>query len=187
MLGLLATIIGLASYVAYFRDIFANKTKPHVFTWLIWGILTAVAFVAQLVANGGPGAWVNGTSAIICLIVAALGLKYGKKNIKPVDILCLILALVAILWWIFTNDPLFSVILVTIADILGFIPTFRKAYYRPHEETISTYLLSSTKYVISLFALTSFTAITAIFPFYLIFANTIFAIFSQIRRVQLRK
>ncbi len=186
VLGIIATLIGLFSYIPYFRDLILKKTKPHVFTWLIWGVLTAIAFVAQLSANGGPGAWVNGITTITCFVNVGFALKYGKKNIKPIDVLCLSLAVIAICWWIFAKDALVSIILVTIADILGFIPTFRKAYSDPYSETLITYFLSSTKYLISLFALINFSQVTIIFPLYLVIANSTFGVFSLIRRVQLK-
>ena len=38
ILGVAAVLIGIAAYIAYFRNIFAGKTKPHAFSWLVWGI-----------------------------------------------------------------------------------------------------------------------------------------------------
>ena len=54
-LGFAATVIALISYVPYFRDIFVEKTKPHAFTWFIWGVLTVIAFVGQMSGHAGPG------------------------------------------------------------------------------------------------------------------------------------
>lgn len=93
LLGLIATIIGLIGYVPYFRDIFKNKTKPHLFSWLILGLLTVIAFVAQVVEGGGAGAWVTGFTAAICFIVAALALFKGEKNITKSDWFCFVGAL----------------------------------------------------------------------------------------------
>src|SRR5580698_5703228 len=60
ILGASAILIGCISYVPYFRTIFSGKTKPHAFSWLVWGILTAIAFGGQIVGKGGAGAWVTG-------------------------------------------------------------------------------------------------------------------------------
>lgn len=69
--SILMTLVG---YFYYFRDIFAHKTKPHAYTWLVWFLLTAVAFIAQLQDNGGPGAYVTGLTAAVSFIIFLLAL-----------------------------------------------------------------------------------------------------------------
>ena len=57
IIGLVATVIGLAGYVPYFKDIIRREIKPHAFSWLIWGILQSVVFFASTSRGGGaaPG------------------------------------------------------------------------------------------------------------------------------------
>ena len=45
-----ATAIALtfAAFLPYIRSIRSGKTKPHVFSWVIWGLTTFVVFLAQL-------------------------------------------------------------------------------------------------------------------------------------------
>ena len=84
-LGILATIIAFISYIPYFRNIYLRKTKPHAFTWLIWGLLTAIAFFSQLLYGGGARSWVTGATAVLSLTIFLLALKYGEKNITKSD------------------------------------------------------------------------------------------------------
>jgi len=84
-LGFTATAIAFVSYLPYFRDIFANKTKPHAFSWLVWGALTAIGFAGQVAGHAGPGAWVTGFTALICFLIFIAALFKGKKNIVFVD------------------------------------------------------------------------------------------------------
>lgn len=185
ILGILATIVGLVGYVPYFQDIFKGKTKPHVFSWFIWALLTGIAFFAQVVSDAGPGAWVTGVTAFICLIISILALKNGEKEITKTDWFCFIGALVGIVVWIKTSNPLFAVILVTLVDAIAYIPTFRKSYYKPFEETLIEYELASLKFVIALFALQSFTLITTLYPLSLVITNGLFSIMTIVRRKQL--
>jgi hypothetical protein len=186
VLGLIAAAIALISYYQYFKDIFANKTKPHAFSWLVWSILTAIAFFGQLAGGAGPGAWVNLVSVILCFVVFIFGLIKGRSNIVFIDWVCLVGAFIAILFWFVTKGPLFSIILVTITDALGFFPTYRKSFHKPHEETVISYFLSGLKYVFSLFALNTFSVVTALFPIYLIIANWAFVVMVMMRKKQLR-
>lgn len=184
LLGILATIIAFIGYVPYFKDIFAGRTKPHAFSWFIWGSLTAIAFFGQVFDNGGPGAWVTGFTAIICFIISFLGLKKGEKNITFIDWMSLIGACIALIFWVITKGPLLSVILITIIDALGFIPTFRKSFTKPREETISTYVLSGLKFIIGILALNNFSIVTALYPFSLVVMNWAFVGMLIIRRKQ---
>lgn len=53
LIGSLAVIIALWSYIAYIRSIFAHQTQPHIFSWSIWTLTTGIAFFAQVAGGGG--------------------------------------------------------------------------------------------------------------------------------------
>lgn len=186
VIGFTATLIAFLSYIPYFRDIFANKTKPHAFSWLIWGVLTAIGFFGQVSDGAGPGAWVTGFSAVICFVIFILGLVKGRTNIVFVDWVSLIGAGIALILWPLTNSPLLSVIFITIIDALGFFPTFRKSFAKPHEETLITYFFSGFKFLLSLFALSNFSIITALYPISLVVMNWAFILFLMIRRKRIK-
>lgn len=185
ILGAIATIIAFIGYIPYFKDIFAGRTKPHGFTWLVWASLTLIGFLAQVTTDGGPGSWVMGFSAAICFIIAGFGFVKGEKQITLSDWLCLGGAALALVIWYFTSSLFWSVILITAIDALGFIPTIRKSYSKPYEETLSTYAISGFKFVISIIALNEINIITALYPASLVLANWLFIIMLYVRRKQL--
>lgn len=53
----LAIALTFVAFVPYIRSIFVGDTRPHVFSWVIWGITTGIVFFAQLegVAVLAPG------------------------------------------------------------------------------------------------------------------------------------
>jgi predicted neutral ceramidase superfamily lipid hydrolase len=183
--AVIATILGLIGYIPYISDIFKGKTKPHIFSWFIWGLLTAIGFLAQVVGGAGPGAWVTGVTALICFLITALAFNRGEKNITRGDWFCFVGALFGIVLWVTTDNPLSAVILITIIDAVAYIPTFRKAYHKPFEETLIEYILSSLKFVVALFALDAFTLVTALYPVSLVITNGAFAIMVIVRRGKL--
>ncbi len=77
-LGYLAVIIGIVSYVPYITNIFRGKTKPHAFSWLVWSVLTGIAFAAQVVEHGGAGSWITGSTALTCVVIFILALFKGN-------------------------------------------------------------------------------------------------------------
>ena len=187
VLGILATIVGLIGYIPYFRDIFRGKTKPHVFSWFAWSLLGGIDFVAQAVKGGGAGSWVTGFTAAVCFCVAILALTRGEKDITKTDWLCFVAALIGIVLWVTTQNPLLAVVIVTITDAVAFIPTYRKSYYKPHEETLVEYGLAATKWVIGLAALQSLTVTTWLYPASLVLTNGAFVVMTALRRKTLAK
>ncbi len=181
-LALIAVIMTVVGYFFYFRDIFANKTKPHAFSWLVWAVLTGIAFFGQVSADAGPGAWVTATTAAISFVIFGLALFKGEKNITLSDKLNLLGAGIALALWFITDDPLLSVILITVVDFLGFMPTIRKSYHKPHEETLIHYILAGLKFVLALLALENYTLVTWLYPASLVAANLFFAFMLVVRR-----
>lgn len=187
ILGIVATLIAFIAYIPYFRDIFANKTKPHAFSWFVWGVLTAIAFFGQIAGGAGAGAWVTGFTALVCFIISFFGFRKGSSNIVLIDWISLLGAGIALLLWAVTKNPLLSVILITITDAFGFFPTFRKSFSRPQEETVSTFFLSGLKFIFAILALRTVSVITALYPLSLVLMNWIFVLMLIIRRKQIEK
>lgn len=187
ILGILATIVAFVSYIPYFRNIFRGKTKPHAFSWLVWMILAAMTFFAQISQGAGAGAWVTGFTALICLGVFLLALKRGEKKIVLFDWFCLASAILILIFYILTNDPLLSIVLIIAVDTLGFVPTVRKSYLRPYEETLSLYAVNCIKFTLSLAALENFTVVTALYPATWLAMNILFSAMLVIRRKQLKE
>lgn len=186
ILGILAIAIGIYSYIPYFRDIVSGKTKPHAFTWFVWFLLTSIAFFAQLSDGGGAGSWVTGFTALVSLLVTVIALRVGRQNIVKIDWLFLAGSLFSLVLWFFSKDPTWSMVLITIIDALAFLPTFRKSYTKPDEETLLTYALSAVKFAIGIAALNAFSLTTVLYPVSLVVTNGLFVMMVVIRRRQRR-
>ena len=174
--------MAMTGYWFYFKDIFAGKTKPHAFTWLIWATLTTIAFFGQQSDDAGAGAWVTAATAVISFAIFGLALTKGEKDITRSDKIFLGASILSIIPWLLTKDPLISIILVTIIDFLGFLPTIRKSIKKPYEETLSTYVLSGLKFVLAIIALDNYTLVTWLYPASLIVANWAFIVLLVIQR-----
>lgn len=171
LFAFVATAFALASYVPYIRDIRAGKTKPHIFSWTIWGLMTGIYFFAQLSEGAGIGSVVTGITAVICIYIVFASFKQSEKNIKTIDWICLGISLIALVSWLLTKTPNIAVILITIADLAAFIPTFRKVYTLPYSETLATFAMSGIKHFLSVFALEQITFGNSFYTFYLILVN----------------
>lgn len=187
LLGILAVIVGLVGFIPYYIDIIRRRTKPHAFSWFVWSLILFIGFSAQISKGAGSGAWITGAQAAACFTVFVFSLFLGEKEIVLLDKVSLLAALFGIGLWVLLNNPLYSVIVVTIVDAVGFIPTYRKAYKKPREETIKMYALSGTGFGISLLALQAVNLTTVLYPASLILTNWLFVIMVMIRRHTLGK
>jgi hypothetical protein len=178
-----AIVLTFALFYPYIRSILLGETKPHVLSWVIWSIGTLVVFFAQLEGGAGIGAWPIGLSALITSYIAILSWTKGSDlSITLLDWGCLVVALLALpAWWI-TSSPLWAVLILTTVDLVGFGPTVRKAYSRPHEERTWFFLLGALRNAFVIVALEHYSLTTVVFPAAVGLACLALALFIALRR-----
>jgi hypothetical protein len=181
-LGLLAVIFSVVAGSRYIWDVFEKRTKPHVFSWLVWGLFGAIVFFAQRSDAAGPGSWALGVSTVICFLIALLAVRWGEKTITKSDVVSFIAALFAIALWCFTGSPLWSVMLAALIDTLGYYPTFRKSWLKPNEETAFLYSMDALMFLISLGALETYSLINVTYPLTIAVVNIVFVTMLFLRR-----
>lgn len=182
VVGAAGAAVAVIQYGIYIRSILKGKTKPHVFSWFVWGVPCGVVFIAQIVKGGGAGSWTTGVTSILCTLIFLLALRYGDKVLKRIDVVSFILSLLAIGLWLITNDPLWSVILIATADVLGMIPTLRKSYENPYEEPLGTWFIANLKWILSFVALQDLSLTTYLYPVAMFASITVLIILLMWRR-----
>ena len=166
ILGVIAAILAFVSSFIYIRDIFRGNSKPHTYTWLIWTIVTWVAFLGQWVSGGGPGSWATRVSALLTTFTLVLSIKgnYGTKDVTRFDKVCLALALISILPWVLVDSILWSVILASFIDVVGFFPTMRKTWHAPKSESLESMWVDAVKHSLSIISLRNYSLVTWLYP-----------------------
>lgn len=162
-----ATAIALTfiALLPYIRSIRQGKTKPHAFSWIIWGSVTFVAFLAQLAGHGGIGAWPIGISGMLTWYIAWRAYQQrGTINITRLDWWFLFSAMTSLPIWYLTREPLWAVVILTIVDLLGFGPTIRKAWHEPHHERLSLFILMGIRNGLVVMAMETYSLTTILFP-----------------------
>lgn len=166
-------LVVVGGFLPYIRDIYRRKTKPHAYTWLIWTITQGTALVGLWQGHGGLAVVAMAIGVSMSIFVIGLSFRYGTRNITRADTIILIASLLAIgVWWQLHN-PLLALVMVSLIDIVGYIPSIRKTYEEPWTETSLTWgvfiitnvliMLSLDEYnFMTLFYLVSITAANAI-------------------------
>lgn len=174
-LSLVAVTLTFLAYIPYYRDILHNKTHPHVYSWSLWGLLTVLIVALQIKGDAGSAIYVTAAAGLLCIGVVVLGIKNGKRDITPSDTVVAILGLIAIGFWLIVKQPVISVLLVVVADLLAFLPTVRKSWSKPRSETLSLYVTNTLRFFLALLAIKEYTILSTLWIAVWVVANGLFS------------
>jgi len=187
VISIISVILVFVGYAPYIIDIFKRKTTPHTFTFLVWSLASSITWGLQVIGGAGVGAWITFFVTAVCIFIFFISLKYGEKSITKLDVVFLILALTSLFLWFVVDQPILSVILVVSTDILGFAPTIRKSWNKPHSETLFTWWVAAFRHGFGIFALEKFNLLTLLYPIAWTGANILFCLILLIRRRFIRE
>mgnify|MGYP006268949407 CR=1 FL=1 len=185
LFALAAVLLATLRYVTYFYTIYQGDTKPHAFSWLLWGTVTGIGTIAQFSLGGGPSTWALGFVSVTCLLIAVLAFFIGERDYTRGDWFALLATLGAIPLWQITESPLAALLLIILIDSLTYYPTYRKSFHKPQTEPPISYFFAGLRYFLMLFAVPEPTWQTLMYPFFLMLTDWGFALFVVIRRYQL--
>ena len=180
-----AIILATARYATYFHTIWKGETKPHAFSWLLWGSVTGVGALAQFDLNAGPSAWALSFVSITCLFIAFISFFIGARDYTKSDWFALAICLLAIPVWKVMQNPVAALFIIIAIDGLTYWPTIRKSFHKPQTEPPISYALAGMRYCLMLFAVPDPTWQNLMYPFFLMMTDWGFAIYIVIRRAQL--
>ncbi len=186
LLGQVSVALVTTSTILYWRLMLRRRIKPHLFTWLIWGLAVGIAAAGRHVEHAGPGAWSMAAMSLSCLSVAALSLRYGERDITRGDLIALLACLAAVPLWYLTSNALAAIVLVTAIDLGGYYPTVRKSWMRPREEATYNFVLSNIVHGLSLAANQVHSLATMLTPSCILVANSLLIGMIWWRRAKLR-
>ncbi|MEA3399125.1 MAG: hypothetical protein U9R00_01270 [Patescibacteria group bacterium] len=184
---ILSIVFLIASYLPYLRNIFRRKTQPHAYTWLIWTITVGTATLGIWYGNGGLAVLTLLITTIFNLIIFILSFKYGTKNITKSDTIFLVIAFIAIFIWWQLKQPLIALIIVTLIDFFGFIPTIRKTWQEPWSETTISWIFFVISTIFLIISLKQYNLMTLIYLLIMGTLDTITASLCILRRRKIEK
>lgn len=167
----ISTATALFTAGVYARAILTGNAKPHRTTRLVLFVITAVS-TASLFAGGDTVAvWLAGASFIFSSVILVLSFKYGMGGWAKVDMLSLVIAVVGIVLWQITNDPVIALYLSIGADFTGMVPALIKTYKLPNTESALVFFLGALASLFSLLAVTDISLESISYPLYLLIVN----------------
>jgi hypothetical protein len=157
-----ATVIALVAYIPYLIDMFRGKNRPHLYTWISIFLVTSVVAYIQFAGGAGVGAIPTILGVGVDMVILFYCFKFGTKDVVFMDKICLAISIVGVITYvILRSKPVVSLTIVTAAEIISFIPTFRKTRNDPYSESLPSYYLLMLKLSLILVALQQYNLRTA--------------------------
>lgn len=186
-LGASSIALGVLAYGIYIRKtVREGGIEPHPFSWLLWAVVTAVAYFVQKGNGGSAGSWVTGFTAVVCLMIGLLTLFKNEWKFSRFDWFCIVAGIfVAGIYltghyiagfqfggyYFAIGSPVWSAVGATIADVVGYGPTLKKGWTEPHKDNATAFAFNSAKFLVALFALESYSIATWLYPLTIGVAN----------------
>ncbi|HYF04736.1 MAG TPA: hypothetical protein VEA59_01045 [Patescibacteria group bacterium] len=161
---------------------YRNKIRPHAITFLAWSIILGVNVLVQLASGVGESVSLLIVNLACTGAVFAYCLKKGNTAHDKYELLCLMLAIATLVLWLAADNPLYSVLLSCVMDFFAFVPSFRKSYLHPHEDSALTFFISGLEYLFSFPAYKTFSFIVLAYPVWVLTIDMAYAAFILIRR-----
>ena len=167
--AVIGALIASAGGFYYLYETIRGKTQPNRITWLLWGLLPMITFVAQRVQGVEGLSWVSFAAGFTPLLVVAASFLNKKAYWKtqPLDYALMGAALLGIILWAITKEPNLAILFALLADILASIPTIIKSLKHPETESWVAYAISSVGFGVAILAVSIFNFQNSAFVIYL--------------------
>ncbi len=182
LLGVTAIILQIVGFFPYIRDILRGKTKPERASFWIFSLLIGVTLVAQLSDKVTWAAALVATSLLSVLAIAILSIRYGYGTFHKRDTVSILLAVVGVIVWQLTSEPLIAVIMVIFVDFAGFWLTLVKTWKAPETETLFAWAAGALAATFAIIATQNFAAVQISYLLYSAIANWFISVLIIYRR-----
>jgi len=148
-IGILLQLIGQISYIV---SIFRGRAKPNLVSWFIWMLAPLIGFFFMVKAGASFSAlpvFMAGFGPFLVILFSIL-IKNGYWKINAFDLYCGALALLALIFYVFTHNLGVSIIFAILSDALASIPTIVKSWKFPETESGLIYFFAMISNILGL-------------------------------------
>ena len=136
-LAAVAASLSVMAYLPYGWAVLRGRARPQRSSWLIWSVLSAVAFFAVLGSGGTRGLLFTGSQLAGTAAIFLLSLWSGAGSVfnRSEGAILSLSALGLLLWWA-TDDAAYAMALSIAIGTTGGSLTVLQAYRRPGSEAL---------------------------------------------------
>ena len=163
-------VLSIISPIFYTKSMLKGKVKPHRVTRLIVWLASVAGLLGVLNSSNSAGkifALIFLIRATYLLIMAVI---YGVGGLQKLDLYCLFFGVLALVAYYTTRSGLLTISLGIAADLIGYLPTFVKAYKKPESEDPLFFSIEGLASLFAIFAIWEL-APDILFPIYFLLSS----------------
>ncbi|OGG01804.1 hypothetical protein A2Z33_00890 [Candidatus Gottesmanbacteria bacterium RBG_16_52_11] len=170
---IVSSLLALISPLVYSGAILKGQARPHRTTRFVLLLITTLTTASLFAAGDRVAIWLAAVSTLQSVVIFTLSLKYGMGGWARSDLVCLITAVIGIIMWQTTRNPVYGLYFAIAADFTGMIPALIKTYRFPYTEIYQFYLLDVFAAGFNMLALTDFSFSAFSYPLYIMLINLV--------------
>jgi len=171
----IGVFINLIACFWYIKNIIYGNTRPNLVSWFIWTLAPFIGVFLQLKAGAGLsilGTLMAGFGPFLVLLFS-LFRKNAFWKIQLFDLVCGFISIMALVFYVITDNLGISILFAILSDFLAYIPTFIKTWKYSETETSSIYIGGIINNILALLITKNWIFAIYAFPVYLVLANLI--------------
>jgi len=186
--AIVSALVSSTGGLYYLYKTITGKTRPNRTTWLLWGLLPMIAFVAQRAQGVEAMSWITFAAGLISflIVLASFLNKKAYWKTKPRDYYIAAGAICGITLWLVTDNPNLAILFMLAADFLASLPTILKSYQYPETESWVAYAISTLGFGIGMLSIQSYTFENSAFVIYLFVVSGLLTILAARKQKRTR-
>ncbi len=180
----ISSALALTSPFFYIQSILKGVTKPHRTTRFVVLLITVLSTVSLYASHDRVAFWLSLVSMLQAIPIFFLSLRYGMGGWARTDIACLVIALIGIVLWRTTSNPILGLYSAIIADFVGYIPAIIKTWRFPHTESWIFFSFDTVAGIFSTLAVATWTSSQYAYPLYIFAINFLMVLLIVVPRKQ---
>lgn len=183
-IGFAAGILGFVPFWFLIISMRKGVTKPNLVGWVLYTVAMIMIVASSIALHAWQAVWLAIAYVVGQSLVIVISFKTGYFAFSKFDYGCLLLSGLSIVLWVYTNNPLYALVLNVIVDGLGTIAIAKKLYKHPGTEDTKAWTISLAVATLNVFAVAALDISNALYPIYLVVANVLIVSLSLRKRMQ---
>lgn len=150
-------------------------------------MLNGIAFSAQVAAGARWSLLLTAASAAAIALIAILSVKFGYGKFHRKDLISIIVAIIGVMIWALTSQPIIALLIVITIDIVALWLTLAKTWKAPHTETLIAWVCAAGAGILGVLAVGDYDIAKLIYPIYIALGNSLLVFEIIYRRRAIRQ
>jgi len=187
--ALVSTVVVSLGTLQYLWLTLRGEVQPNRLTFFFWGLFPLIIYFAQSSLDVSGVLWITLSVGVLpfAIIVASYVNPSAHWNMLPRDYLLGVMAIIAMVLWYVTDDPLIAIYFALVADLLAGLPTLIKCYTSPQSEDWRPYALNAFGFLIGLLSVQQWVVAEYAFVAYLFLMTALFSLVIVVRQQQVEQ